>query len=93
MKQQLVSLAAMLVLSTAAYAAEVKTYQVTGPVIESTADSITVQKGSEKWQIGKDAGTKGGGDLKPGDKVTVMYRMTATSIDAKASAARSSKKK
>lgn len=29
-------------------AAQPKTYQVTGPVLELNADTITVQKGSEK---------------------------------------------
>ena len=40
-------------------------------------------KGQEKWTIARDANTKVKGDLKVGSKVTVEYRMTATSIDAK----------
>jgi len=58
----------------------VKTYQVTGPVLEVRADAIVVQKGTEKWEIARDAGTKVTGDLKVGDKVTVMYRMTAADV-------------
>ncbi len=78
--------AALLALSGAALAGQAKTYQVTGPVVDVTADTITVKKGSDNWEIGKTADTKGGGDVKKGDKVTVMYRMTAASIEGKAAA-------
>ena len=61
-----------------------KTYQVTGPVVDVTDTSITVQKGKENWQIARTADTKGGADVKKGDKVTVQYKMTATSVKAKA---------
>jgi hypothetical protein len=60
-----------------------KTYQVTGPVLEVSDTSITVQKGKEKWQLARTKDTKVTGDLKVGDKVTIMYTMTATSIEAK----------
>ena len=75
---------ATVMLATPALAGETKTYQVTGPVVETSADSITVLKGKENWQIAKDAGTKMTGDPKKGDKVTIYYRMTATEIEAKA---------
>jgi hypothetical protein len=75
--------AVTLALGGSTFAADVKTYQVTGPVLDVNADSITVQKGKESWQIGKAPDTKMSGDVKKGDKVTVMYRMTATSVDAK----------
>jgi len=78
-------------LSTAAFAADSKSYQVTGPVVSVTNDAITVMKGQEKWEIAKDAATKTSGEVKEGDKVTVMYRMTATSIEAKGGAAKKSK--
>jgi hypothetical protein len=60
-----------------------KTYQVTGPVLEVTDNSVTVQKSKEKWQIARTKDTKVTGDLKVGSKVTIMYTMTATSIEAK----------
>jgi hypothetical protein len=60
-----------------------KTYQVTGPVLELTDTSVTVQKGKEKWQLARNKDTKVTGDLKVGAKVTIMYTMTATSIEAK----------
>lgn len=70
--------------TTPAFAAQTKTYQVTGPVLEVTPDTITVQKGTEKWEIARTADTKVTGELKKGDKVTVEYRMTAASIEVKA---------
>jgi hypothetical protein len=75
---------ALAALATPALAAQPKTYQVTGPVIELTADVITVQKGSEKFEIARTADTKVTGDLKKGEKVTVEYRMTAATVEVKA---------
>ena len=72
--------------------AAVKTYQVTGPVLEVRADALVVQKGTEKWEIARDANTKVTGDLKVGAKVTIEYRMTAASIEVKPAAAPAKKK-
>jgi hypothetical protein len=72
-------------LSSAIFAADAKSdYQVTGPVLDVTDSVITVQKGKEKWEIARNASTKTTGDVKKGDKVTVMYGMTASSIEVKA---------
>lgn len=60
-----------------------KTYQVTGPVLEVTSDMIAVKKGNDRWEIARDAGTKVKGNLKVGAKVTIEYRMTATSVEVK----------
>ncbi|MCU1245875.1 MAG: hypothetical protein JWN02_1785 [Acidobacteria bacterium] len=73
--------------------AAVKTYQVTGPVLEVRADAIVVQKGSDKWEVARDGSTKITGDLKVGAKVTIEYRMTATSVTVKPEAAAPAKKK
>jgi len=59
------------------------TYQVTGPVLEVKDNSITVQKGKEKWEIARDKDTKITGDLKVGSKVTIHYTMKATSVEVK----------
>jgi len=83
---------ALLVASTA-FAAPVKTYQVTGPVLEVKEDRIVVQKGKEKWEIAKDKDSKVSGDLKVGSKVTVQYSMKAASIEAKADAKAAKKDK
>ncbi len=72
-----------LMLSTVTFAAGVKTYQVTGPVLEVRDDAIVVQKGKDKWEIARDKDTKGGADVKTGDKVTVQYTMSAKSITKK----------
>jgi hypothetical protein len=69
--------------ASSSYAAGVKTYQVTGPVLEVRDDVIVVQKGKEKWEIVRAADTKVKGDLKVGSKVTIEYRMTATTVEAK----------
>jgi hypothetical protein len=78
------ALAAMIAtLATPAFARQPKTYQVTGDVLEATDDIIVVQKGKEKFEIARNADTKVTGDLKPGGKVTVEYRMIATSAEVK----------
>jgi hypothetical protein len=51
-----------------------------------TDTQIVVKKGKVKWEIARDANTAVDGDLKKGAKVTVEYRMTATSIEAKGKA-------
>ena len=70
--------------ASAAFAAADKTYQVTGPVLEVTDTTITIQKGKEKWQIARTKDTKVTGEIKVGAKVTIAYTMTATTVDAKA---------
>jgi hypothetical protein len=76
--------AAFLLFSGAALALD--DFQVTGEVKEKTADTITVMKGKERFQIGIDKDTKGGADVKVGDKVTVKYKMHGSSIEVKGGA-------
>src|SRR5262249_9438765 len=84
MKKTLSALALSLCLcSSAAFAAAPKTYQVTGPVLELTDDTITVQKGKEKWETARSKDTKVPGELKVGSKVTIEYRMSAASVEVK----------
>jgi hypothetical protein len=73
--------AAFLLFSTAALA--VDDFQVTGNVTEKTADSITVMKGKERFQIAIDKDTKGAADAKVGDKVMIKYKMHGSSIEVK----------
>lgn len=91
MKRSMIALAALL-LAGSALAAD-KTYQVTGPVLEMTDSTVTVQKGKDKWVLNKSAATKVTGDLKVGAKVTIEYTMTAVTIDAKAEKAAKPAKK
>jgi len=75
---------ALLTLAGALYAAQAKTYQVTGPVTALTNDTLTVQKGKDLWEIGR-------GDLKVGERVTVQYRLGATEIEVKPAAPKSAR--
>lgn len=82
-KRILSMLAAVLLLTSVAMAAGPKDYQVTGPVLDLTDDVITVEKGKDKWEIGRNKDTKINGDLKKGSRVTIQYKMNATSVDVK----------
>ena len=85
---------ALLLCSSLVFASPAKTYQVTGPILELRSDMIAVQKGNDRWEIARDPSTAvKGGDLKVGQKVTVEYRMSATSIEVKPGAAAAKKKK
>ena len=83
MKRVVLLLAILVFAVSVAYAASVKTYQVTGPVLELKDDMIVVQKGNDKWEIARDKDTKVTGDLKVGSKVTIQYTMTAKEIESK----------
>jgi len=64
-----------------------KDYQVTGPVVEVNDTMIVVEKKQgkdERWEMKKDANTKGAADLKVGDSVTIHYSMLADNIEKKA---------
>lgn len=83
MKRILIVVGAVILISSLAFAAGPKTYQVTGPVLEIKGDTIVVQKGNDKWEIAKDAATKVTGDLKVGSKVTIEYTMKAATVEVK----------
>ena len=83
MKKVLVLTCVFLFVVVTAFAAGPKTYQVTGPVLEVSADKIVVQKGKEKWELVRDAATKVTGDLKVGSKVTIEYTMKAVTVEVK----------
>jgi len=44
---------------------------------------VAVQKGKDRWELSRDSSTKVDGDLKVGSKVTIQYRMVATTIEVK----------
>jgi hypothetical protein len=83
LKHFLSMFAAVFLLASVAIAAGPKDYQVTGPVLDVTDDVITVEKGKDRWEIGRNKDTKINGDLKKGSKVTIQYKMTATSVEVK----------
>lgn len=72
-----------LTFAATSFAAAPNSYQVTGPVLDLKDDTVTVQKGKEKWEIARSKDTKVNGDLKVGAKVTVEYTMAAKSIEVK----------
>lgn len=87
MKRMMIIIASALLLASPLAMA----YQVTGPVVEVTDAKIVVKKGKENWEMARDAGTKVQGDVKKGAKVTVEYKMTATSIEVKEGKAKGKK--
>jgi hypothetical protein len=75
----LVVVLATLTLSIGVFAA-VRTYQFTGTVKVVDADTFTVEKSAtETWSFSTDTSTKG--RPKVGDRVTVHYKMIATTIE------------
>ena len=84
MKKMMLTAVLCLVMVSLAFAGSLKTYQVTGPVLEIKDDVVVVEKGKEKWEIARDKATKVTGDLKVGSKVTIQYQMKATEIEVKA---------
>jgi len=83
------AVAAALCIPAVAFSADHK-YQVTGPVVSADATSIVVKKGSDNWEIARGDDKT---ELKPGDKVTIEYTMTAKHVEVKAASSSSSKKK
>lgn len=92
MKRIAIFCMALLLFASFAFAGP-KAYQVTGPVLDVKDDSVTVQKGDEKWEIARDKETKITGDLKKGAKVTIHYTMKATAVEVKGEEKKKEEKK
>jgi hypothetical protein len=71
--------AALSLVPTSLFAAE-HTYQVTGPVVSADANSIVVKKGKDNWEVARGDDKT---EVKPGDKVTIEYTMTAKKVEVK----------
>ena len=85
--------AVSLVLGSVSFAA-VNDYQVTGPVLEVSDTMIAVEANKkDRWELKKDASTKGAEGVKVGDKVTIHYTMTAADIEVKAAKGAKKEKK
>ncbi|MSP37643.1 MAG: hypothetical protein EXR70_04045 [Deltaproteobacteria bacterium] len=82
MKNKLALLIAVIFFSSVGLVAA-KDYQVTGPVVDVKDDVIVVKKGADNWELARDKDTKATGEFKKGDKVTIKYKMIATSIEGK----------
>jgi hypothetical protein len=69
-----------------------KPYQFTGTVKSNEGGVLTVEKNAkETWTFNTDSSTKG--TAKPGERVTVHYKMVATEIEPKAATTTASKSK
>jgi type 1 fimbria pilin len=74
--------AMMLAMSTSAFAAAGKTYELTGTIVAATGTTLAVEKGGEKYEFAIDPATiKGSAELKVGSTVTVTYVMSATKVE------------
>lgn len=74
--------------ASALSAAGAKTYQVTGPVVSVDGGVVTVMKGKDKWEVNLGSAAA----PKVGDKVTITYTMTATSVEVKGAKAEKAEK-
>ncbi len=84
MKKVLVLVCALMFAATSAYSAGLKTYQVTGQVLDVTPEMVKIEKGEEnKWEIGRDSKTVVKGELKAGAKVTIYYTMRAVDVEVR----------
>ena len=83
--KKLLGLVAAAAFAASASLALAKDYQVTGPVVDIKDDQIVVKKGTENWEIARDKDTKATGEIKKGDRVTIKYKMIATSVESKSS--------
>ncbi len=90
--KRLLSLLIAVAFVASASLALAKDYQVTGPVVDVKDDQIVVKKGNENWELARDKDTKGAAEIKKGDRVTIKYKMIATSVESK-SAAKAEKSK
>jgi hypothetical protein len=71
-----------LVLAAPLFAAGGKTYEMTGTVVAATGTTLSVEKGTEKFEFAIDPVTiKGSAELKPGSTVTVTYVMSVTRVE------------
>ncbi len=79
--KRLLAAALLLAFSSLGYAKAADTYQVTGEVVSVDNDIIVVMKGKERFEINRDPADKT--EIKVGDKVTIKYKMTETSVEKK----------
>jgi hypothetical protein len=93
MKRLLALVAVILFIPALVFAGPVKTYQVTGPVLEVNDKMIAVDKSGDRWELARDKDTKVTGDLKVGAKVTIEYTMTAAKVEVKEEKKKEDKKK
>jgi hypothetical protein len=80
MKKVIFLVFAFMIIAVTASAAGSKTYMLSGTVTDVKGDVFTVQKDNAKYEMTRDAAAKVNGEIKVGSKVSVAYKMTATTI-------------
>jgi hypothetical protein len=80
MKKAIFLVCVFIFVAVIASAAGSKTYMISGTITDMKGDVFTIQKDNTKYEMSRDAEAKVNGDLKVGSKVTVVYKMTATTI-------------
>jgi RNase P/RNase MRP subunit p29 len=83
MKKVLFFICVIFMMTAVAYAAQDGIRKATGELVKITAESIVIKKGKGEMVITRNASTNVAGNLKVGEKVTVEYKMIATSVAAK----------
>jgi hypothetical protein len=81
--KKMIVLACMLIFMATTAGAGSKTYMIDGTITDIKGDVLTIQKDNAKYEMTRDAGAKVNGEMKVGSKVTVVYKMTATTIVVK----------
>jgi len=61
----------------------IKPIRITGQVVEVRDDVIVLQKGKERWEVARHAGTRIKGEIRKGARVTVDFRAVAASIEVR----------
>ncbi len=96
MKKVVLLISIIFLMTAVAYAAQDGIRKATGELVKITAESVVIKKGKGEMVITRDPSTNVTGNLKVGEKVTVEYKMIATSVavkDPTSSKKKSTKKK
>jgi len=96
MKKAVLLISIIFLMTAVAYAAQDGIRKATGELVKITAESVVIKRGKGEMVITRDPSTNVTGNLKVGEKVTVEYKMIATSVavkDLTSSKKKSTKKK
>jgi len=83
MKKVVLLISIIFLMTAVAYAAQDGIRKATGELVKITAESVVIKRGKGEMVITRDPSTNVTGNLKVGEKVTVEYKMIATSVAVK----------
>jgi RNase P/RNase MRP subunit p29 len=92
MKKVMSFICIIFLMTAVAYAAQDGIRKATGELVKITAENVVIKKGKGEMVIARDASTNVAGNLKVGEKVTVEYKMIATSVAIKDTTSSKTKK-